>query len=168
MGCFRRLLFVAAAALLLLPLPLVPAAVAVQPDEILSDAGMERRARAISAGLRCLVCQNQSIDDSDAPLAKDLRVLVRERLVAGDSDSEVLDYVVARYGDFVLLKPPMNTHTMLLWLAPLMLLAGVVVFIIRRLSNPSAVASTAVPLSDQEQAALDRILKERSGDGSSA
>lgn len=168
MRCLRRLFFVAAAALLLLPLPLVPSAVAVQPDEILSDAGMEKRARAISAGLRCLVCQNQSIDDSDAPLAKDLRVLVRERLVAGDSDSEVVDYVVARYGDFVLLKPPINTHTLLLWLAPLMLLAGVVAFIIRRLSNPSAVASTAVPLSEQEQAALDRILKERGGDGSSA
>ena len=168
MRCLRRLFFVAAAAVLLLPLPLVPSAVAVQPDEILSDAGMERRARAISAGLRCLVCQNQSIDDSDAPLAKDLRVLVRERLVAGDSDSEVVDYVVARYGDFVLLKPPMNTHTLLLWLAPLMLLAGVVAFIIRRLSNSSAVASTALPLSDQEQATIDRILKQRSGDGSSA
>jgi cytochrome c-type biogenesis protein CcmH len=166
MGCLRRLFFVAAAAVILFGMPLVHTAIAVQPDEILSDAAMERRARAISAGLRCLVCQNQSIDDSDAPLAKDLRVLVRERLVAGDSDSQVVDYVVARYGDFVLLKPPMNTHTLLLWLAPLMLLAGVVVFIIRRLSNPPPVPATAVPLSDQEQAALDRILKDRGGDGS--
>jgi cytochrome c-type biogenesis protein CcmH len=166
MGCLRGLFFVAAAAVILFGMPLVHTAIAVQPDEILSDAAMERRARAISAGLRCLVCQNQSIDDSDAPLAKDLRVLVRERLVAGDSDSQVVDYVVARYGDFVLLKPPMNTHTLLLWLAPLMLLAGVVVFIIRRLSNPPPVPATAVPLSDQEQAALDRILKDRGGDGS--
>ncbi|MGE5267000.1 MAG: cytochrome c-type biogenesis protein [Deltaproteobacteria bacterium] len=166
MSCFRRIFFVAATVLMLFAMQSVPSAVAVQPDEILADAAMEKRARAISAGLRCLVCQNQSIDDSDAPLAKDLRVLVRERLVAGDSDSQVVDYVVARYGDFVLLKPPMNTHTLLLWLAPLMLLAGVVVFIFRRLSNLSAVPATAVPLSDQEQAALDRILKDRGGDGS--
>ena len=88
---------------------------AVQPDEILSDPAMEARARALSAELRCLVCQNQSIDDSNAPLARDLRLLVRERLKANDTDEQVMEYVVARYGDFVLLKPPMNTSTLILW-----------------------------------------------------
>lgn len=163
---FRRALLVMTAALVLFAMPGVPVAIAVQPDEILSEPAMEKRARAISAGLRCLVCQNQSIDDSDAPLAKDLRVLVRERLVAGDSDDQVIDYVVARYGDFVLLKPPMNTHTLLLWIAPLLLLAGVVFFIIRRVSKPSMVPVTSAPLSDREQAELDRILSDRGGDGS--
>ena len=95
---------------------------AVQPDEILADSAMEGRARAMSAQLRCLVCQNQSIDDSNAPLARDLRLLVRERLKAGDSDSAVMDYVVARYGEFVLLKPPFNAATLLLWLTPLLAL----------------------------------------------
>lgn len=163
---FRRALLVMTAALVLFAMPGVPVAIAVQPDEILSEPAMEKRARAISAGLRCLVCQNQSIDDSDAPLAKDLRVLVRERLVAGDSDDQVIDYVVARYGDFVLLKPPMNTHTLLLWIAPLLLLVGVVFFIIRRVSKPSMVPVTSAPLSDREQAELDRILSDRGGDGS--
>ncbi|HVQ11026.1 MAG TPA: cytochrome c-type biogenesis protein, partial [Methyloceanibacter sp.] len=92
-------------------------ALAVQPDEILTDPALEARARAISAGLRCLVCQNQSIDDSDAPLARDLRILVRDRLKAGDSDKQIIDFVVARYGEFVLLKPRFEPHTMLLWLA---------------------------------------------------
>ena len=101
-------------------------ALAVQPDEILSDPKLEVRARALSRELRCMVCQNQSIDDSDAPLARDLRVLVRERLVAGDSDAEVLDFLTARYGDFVLLKPRLTAHTALLWLAPFaIVLAGV-------------------------------------------
>src|SRR5437868_12928751 len=90
----------------------------VQPDEILKDPALEARARALSQELRCMVCQNQSIDDSDAPLAKDLRVLVRERLTAGDSDRQVIDFVVARYGEFVLLKPRLSWHTALLWLAP--------------------------------------------------
>lgn len=93
-------------------------AAAVEPGEILKDPGLEARARTLSLELRCLVCQNQSIDDSDAPLARDLRVIVRERLQAGDSDQEVLDFVVARYGEFVLLRPPFKTHTLLLWLAP--------------------------------------------------
>ena len=100
------------------------AARAVQPDEILPDAAQEHRARAISRGLRCLVCQNQSIDDSDAPLAKDLRLLVRERIKAGDDDQAVVDFVVARYGDFVLLKPPFKPSTLLLWLSPLVILLG--------------------------------------------
>jgi len=96
---------------------------ALQPDEVLSDAGLETRARAISADIRCLVCQNQSIDDSDAPLARDLRILVRERLVAGDSDSEVVDFLVDRYGEFVLLQPRFGLHTLVLWLGPFAILA---------------------------------------------
>ena len=92
-----------------------PAALAVQPDEILTDPALEARARNLSRELRCMVCQNQSIDDSDAPLARDLRLLVRERLTEGDSDSQVLDFLVARYGEFVLLKPPFELHTLLLW-----------------------------------------------------
>ena len=90
----------------------------MQPDEQLADPALEARARDISGGLRCLVCQNQSIDDSDAPLARDLRLLVRERLTAGDSDDGVRDYLVARYGDFILLKPPFEMATLLLWLTP--------------------------------------------------
>src|SRR3954465_14992811 len=93
-------------------------ALAVQPDEILTDPALEGRARALSQELRCMVCQNQSIDDSDAPLAKDLRVLVRERLTAGDTDNQVIDFLVARYGEFVLLKPRVSIHTLLLWFSP--------------------------------------------------
>jgi len=99
-------------------------AFAFEPDEILPDAAMEQRARELSLGLRCLVCQNQSIDDSHAPLARDLRLLVRERIKAGDSDDAVLDFVVARYGDFVLLKPPMRGSTLILWLTPVVVLIG--------------------------------------------
>src|SRR5436853_7515286 len=110
---FRRVCVIAA-----MLLGFVFPALAVQPDEILSDAVLEARARVLSKELRCMVCQNQSIDDSDAPLAKDLRVLVRERLSAGDSDSQVIDFLVARYGEFVLLKPRLSAHTALLWLAP--------------------------------------------------
>lgn len=97
---------------------------AVQPDEIMPDTSQEHRARVISGGLRCLVCQNQSIDDSDAPLARDLRLLVRERIKAGDNDAAVVEYVVARYGDFVLLKPPLKPETIILWLSPLAMLLG--------------------------------------------
>ncbi len=96
---------------------------AVLPDEMLKDATLETRARAISKDLRCLVCQNQSIDDSDAALARDLRVIVRERLTAGDSDTQVIDFVRARYGNYVLLKPPFEADTYLLWLSPFLLLA---------------------------------------------
>ncbi len=100
-------------------------AFAVQPDEILKDPALEQRARALSRELRCMVCQNQSIDDSDAPLARDLRILVRERLQSGDSDRQVIDFLTDRYGDFVLLKPRLTAHTALLWLLPLLvLLAG--------------------------------------------
>jgi cytochrome c-type biogenesis protein CcmH len=102
-------------------------AFAVSPSEMLPDPALEARARTISEGLRCLVCQNQSIDDSDADLAHDLRVLVRERLTAGDSDTQVLDYIVARYGEFVLLKPAVAPHTIVLWIAaPTLLLGGLI------------------------------------------
>jgi cytochrome c-type biogenesis protein CcmH len=100
------------------------AAYAVQPDEIMSDPVREARARDLSRELRCMVCQNQSIDDSEAPLARDLRLLVRERIAAGDSDAQVLDFLVARYGEFVLLKPRLAPHTYLLWLLPPLALAG--------------------------------------------
>jgi cytochrome c-type biogenesis protein CcmH len=100
------------------------AAYAVQPDEIMSDPAKESRARDLSRELRCMVCQNQSIDDSEAPLARDLRLLVRERIAAGDNDAQVLDFLVARYGEFVLLKPRLEPHTYLLWLLPPLALAG--------------------------------------------
>src|SRR5690348_18220402 len=108
---------IAAAALLLSALALSPV-YAVLPDEVMSDPGKEARARDLSRELRCMVCQNQSIDDSEAPLARDLRVLVRERIAAGDSDAQVIDFLVARYGEFVLLEPRLNSHTWLLWLLP--------------------------------------------------
>src|SRR5438309_12042689 len=101
-----------------------PHAFAVQPDEVLSDAALEARARVLSKELRCMVCQNQSIDDSEAPLAKDLRVLVRERLKEGDSNQQVIEFLVARYGEFVLLKPRLGFHTAILWLGPPSLLIG--------------------------------------------
>src|SRR5665811_969383 len=133
---------------------------AVQPDEILDDPGLEARARDLSAGLRCLVCQNQSIDDSDAPLAKDLRVLVRERLKAGDSDEEILEFIVARYGEFVLLKPRFSPHTWLLWLAtPLVLLAalGTIAYAYRR---RTLAAERPKPLTANEKRRLKRLMGE--------
>jgi cytochrome c-type biogenesis protein CcmH len=132
-------------------------AVAVQPGEILPDAAMEQRARAISSELRCLVCQNQSIDDSDAPLAKDLRVLVRERLVAGDNDRAVRDFVVARYGDFVLLRPPFDLRTALLWAAPFLILLAALGFMWRR-GRAMAAPASAAPLSEEERRRVERLL----------
>ncbi|MEZ5818347.1 MAG: cytochrome c-type biogenesis protein [Hyphomicrobiaceae bacterium] len=134
---------------------------AVQPDEILADPRLEARARAISEGLRCLVCQNQSIDDSNAPLARDLRLLVRERLKAGDSDKQAVDYIVQRYGDFVLLRPPFNAGTVLLWIAPLLLLAGAAVLARKQMrgGNGRADRSGEAPLSADEARRLDEILK---------
>ena len=132
-------------------------AVAVQPGEVLPDAAMEQRARAISSELRCLVCQNQSIDDSDAPLAKDLRVLVRERLVAGDSDRAVRDFVVARYGDFVLLRPPFDVRTALLWVAPFLILLAALGFLWRR-GRAMAAPASAAPLSEDERRRVERLL----------
>jgi cytochrome c-type biogenesis protein CcmH len=110
-------------------------AAAVTPDEVLSDPALEARARTLSAELRCLVCQNQSIDDSEAPLAHDLRVLLRERIAAGDSDQAAVEFLVARYGEFILLKPRVNGHTLLLWVAPfaVLLIGGVaILFAVRR------------------------------------
>lgn len=134
---------------------------AVTPDEILDDPALEARARDISAGLRCMVCQNQSIDDSDADLAKDLRVLVRERLTAGDSDDEVVSYIVSRYGDFVLLKPRFNTSTMLLWFAPALFLAAGLAFVLRSAGRRRAAPSAAEPLSKQEKEQLEQVLSQR-------
>jgi len=138
-------------------------AVAVTPDEILPDPKLEARARAISHELRCMVCQNQSIDDSDAPLAKDLRVLVRERLKAGDSDSQAVDFLVARYGEFVLLRPRyFEWHTAPLWLAPigLLLVGGITVFFAaRRRSAVTATPEAPAPLSKAEQARLAELTK---------
>ncbi|WP_072394410.1 cytochrome c-type biogenesis protein [Hyphomicrobium sp. CS1BSMeth3] len=147
--------------LLLLSLLLLPgAAHAVQPNEVLKDPALEARARALSAQLRCLVCQNQSIDDSDAPLAKDLRLLVRERLVAGDSDQEVTRFLVARYGEFVLLRPPLSGNTLLLWLTPLLLLAAAAGGIGWRLAAARKVRAPPAPLTADEQRRLAGLLKE--------
>ncbi|TBZ49416.1 cytochrome c-type biogenesis protein [Rhizobium leguminosarum] len=148
----RRLLL--AFALLLMAAP----AFAVNPDEVLADPALEARARALSAELRCMVCQNQSIDDSNADLAKDLRLLVRERITDGDSDEAVLNYVVSRYGEFVLLKPRVGMKTVLLWGAPVLLvLAGglsLLVFARKRAGKPTGSKLTA-----DEQARLSELLK---------
>lgn len=129
---------------------------AVQPDEMLADPKLEARARAISRDLRCLVCQNQSIDDSDAELAHDLRVLLRERLKAGDTDAQAKQFLVDRYGDYVLLKPPFKTSTLALWLGPpVLLLAGLAIaWNTARKRRPQE----AVPLTAEEKARLDKLL----------
>ena len=132
-------------------------AYAVEPGEALADPALEARARDLTSDLRCLVCQNQSIDDSHAPLAKDLRVLVRERLTAGDTDEQVRDYLVQRYGDFILLKPPLRIGTLLLWGAPfLVLLAGGFGLIIAARRRVSVAVATG--LDDDEKARLDKLL----------
>ena len=132
------------------------AARAVEPDEMMKDPVLEARARAISAGLRCLVCQNQSIDDSAAPLARDLRLIVREHLEAGDSDREIRRYLVARYGDFVLLKPPFEPATWLLWGTPfLIVIAGGAALVWRR--RP---AEAPAVLSSEERARVETLLQE--------
>ncbi len=149
------------AAGLLLALGLA-AAQAVQPDEVMKDPALEARARHISEGLRCLVCQNQSIDDSDAPLAKDLRLLVRERLREGDDDKQVVDYVVGRYGEFVLLRPVFAWHTLLLWLTPLLavLLGGLGIWNLSRRRAPTGRNAT---LSPAEQAEVEALLRRKNG-----
>jgi cytochrome c-type biogenesis protein CcmH len=138
---------------------------AVQVDEILPDARLEARARAISQDLRCMVCQNQSIDDSEAPLARDLRLLVRERLKAGDSDTQVVDYMVARYGEFVLLKPRMSWHTAILWGAPLtILIIGLLAIgfsVLRRSAGPALPEIAA--LSESERLKLNAIESQLDG-----
>ncbi|MCK1641759.1 cytochrome c-type biogenesis protein CcmH [Bradyrhizobium sp. 157] len=135
---------------------------AVQPDEIMADPAKEARARDLSRELRCMVCQNQSIDDSDAPLARDLRLLVRERIASGDSDSQVIDFLVARYGEFVLLKPRFTPHTLLLWLLPPLALAGgglALWFYNRRRSDTgSATDPSLLHLTEEEEARLERLL----------
>ena len=141
-------------ALLLAPLP----ALAVDPSERLADPKLEQRARDLSANLRCMVCQNQSIDDSNADLARDLRLLVRERIVAGDSDEQVISYVVSRYGEFVLLNPRLSTKTLILWGAPAFLLLvglGVAFAYARGRSRPEPKR-----LSDEEEARLGKLLDE--------
>jgi cytochrome c-type biogenesis protein CcmH len=138
-------------------------AFAVQPDEVLADPALEARARVLSKELRCMVCQNQSIDDSDAPLARDLRILVRERLTAGDSDGQVLDFLVARYGEFVLLKPRLSGRTALLWLMPVgALLIGALALLIawrRYRARAKAAAADGTALTPSEEARLTRILQ---------
>lgn len=133
-------------------------AVAVQPDEILKDPALESRARALSRELRCMVCQNQSIDDSDAPLARDLRLLVRERLTSGDNDSQVVDFLVARYGEFVLLKPRLAWHNAILWLTPVVaLVAGGIAMLMairRRRANPLATPALSA---DEERRLAEAI-----------
>lgn len=134
-------------------------AFAVNPDEVLSDPALEARARTLSAQLRCMVCQNQSIDDSNAELAKDLRLLVRERITNGDSDDAVIAYVVSRYGEFVLLNPRFETKTLILWGAPvILLLAGAAAMLLAARRRTGKVTGTA--LSVDEQARLDAVLKD--------
>ena len=153
-----RFLFALALAALAFTAP----ARAVQPDEMLRDPALEARARNLSRELRCMVCQNQSIDDSDAPLARDLRLLVRERIAGGDSDSQVIDFLVARYGEFVLLKPRFTPHTLLLWLLPPLALIGgglALWFYSRRRSNAGGAADpSALHLTEEEEARLERLL----------
>ncbi len=135
---------------------------AVLPNEVLSDPLLEKRARALSKNIRCLVCQNQSIDDSNADLARDLRVLVRERLTSGDSDTEVLDFLIARYGDFVMLKPPFKGSTYILWFGPIavfvLAVIGLAVFFRRRNVLLAGAGDTAPRLSSEERDRLTRLL----------
>jgi cytochrome c-type biogenesis protein CcmH len=139
-----------------------PAAYAVQPDEIMADPVKEARARDLSRELRCMVCQNQSIDDSEAPLARDLRLLVRERIAAGDSDAQVIDFLVARYGEFVLLKPRLEPHTLLLWLLPPLVLAGggVALWLNSRRRSRSAFGSdpSLIKLTAEEEERLEQLI----------
>ena len=154
MACSVRLLLVMLAFLCATPLH------AVQVDEILPDPALESRAREISHELRCMVCQNQSIDDSEAPLARDLRLLVRERIAAGDSDAQVMDFLVARYGEFVLLKPLLKSHTLLLWLLPPLALVGggLALWMHNRRRTKAGGDETSFKLSADEEARLDALL----------
>lgn len=137
---------------------------AVQPEERLDDPVLEARARALSRELRCVVCAGETIDDSNADIARDLRILVRQRLVAGDSDEEVREYVVERYGEYVLLRPPLSARNLLLWVAPALLLIGggaLAIVYVRRQRIEAAPASA--PLTPEEEAALARVLAEEPG-----
>ncbi|MEQ8746917.1 cytochrome c-type biogenesis protein [Pyruvatibacter sp.] len=143
-------------------LALVFPALAYEPGEVLEDPALEERARALSAELRCMVCQNQSIDESNAPLAKDLRILVRDRLVAGDTDTQVIDYVVARYGEYVLLRPRVAPHTYVLWFGPfiILLLAGALSlrYVVRKRSAEAGGEDTS--LSTDEQTRINQLMNE--------
>jgi len=147
----RALLALVMLALLALP------AIAVNPDEVLPDPALEARARVISAGLRCLVCQNESIDDSDADLAHQIRVLVRDRLTAGDTDAQVVQYLVDRYGEFILLRPVLAPHTLILWTAAptVLVIGGIVLFVVARRRRRATVGEAA--LTPEEQKALDEL-----------
>lgn len=148
-------------AIVALMLLAMPAVHAVQPDEIMSDPVKEARARELSRELRCMVCQNQSIDDSDAPLARDLRLLVRERIAAGDSNARVLDFLVARYGEFVLLKPRFERQTMLLWLLAPLLLAGGGFALWRQIRRRSQNGTDVTPpLTPEEEARLAALMSD--------
>ena len=168
----RRFLIILAlfAAPLIAPAPVGPAlspfaptaALALQPDEILKDPELEVRAREISKELRCLVCQNQSIDDSDATLARDLRILVRDRLKAGDTDAEAVDFIVERYGDFVLLRPPFKNSTLILWIGPgVIFLLGIVGVTLWHRRRRDAVAAPVAPLSAAERDRVDALLADK-------
>jgi cytochrome c-type biogenesis protein CcmH len=143
---------------LLFTLAMSAASLAVQPDEVLKDPVLESRARDLSRELRCMVCQNQSIDDSEAPLARDLRLLVRERLTKGDSDGQVIDFLVARYGEFVLLKPRLEWQTLLLWgLPPAVLMVGIVALFVQIRRRNRAVAELP-PLTAEERRKLSTLV----------
>ena len=151
-------------AVLVLVCLLVGNALALQPNEVLKDPALEARARALSKDIRCLVCQNQSIDDSNADLARDLRVLVRERLQKGDSDPEILDFLVKRYGDFVLLKPPVKVSTYLLWYGPIgILILGVIGLIVFFRNRRVVPARTTAGLSADEEKRIAALLDDREG-----
>ncbi len=145
---------------LILLLVLATPALAVQPDEVMKDPALEARARTLSSELRCMVCQNQSIDDSDAPLARDIRLLIRQRIAGGESNAAVRSYLVSRYGDFILLKPPFKLDTALLWLAaPLTLVAGAAAIFLSRRRAPAATDA----LTDEEEARLAALMKGKGG-----
>jgi len=155
------------AAALLLALALPFAAHAIEPDEVLKDPALEARAREVGKGLRCVVCQNQSIDESNAELARDMRILVRERIQAGDSNEQVVAYMVDRYGDFVLLDPPFKASTYVLWIGPPAIaglgLLWLAAFFRRRKADaaaPDGAGAQAAPLSDAERRRLDALLKD--------
>ena len=138
------------------------AAHAVTPDEMLKDPALEARARTLSSELRCMVCQNQSIDDSEAPLARDLRILVRERLTKGDNDKQVIDYLVARYGEFVLLKPRFELHTLLLWgVPPVVLLVGAIALVAAARRKKLVTAGPEAALSGDEQRRISALMNPR-------
>ena len=157
---YAQILLVAIA----LAMQLAAAALAVQPDEVLPDPQLEARARGLSRELRCMVCQNQSIDDSQAPLARDLRILVRERLQAGESDQQVINFLVARYGEFVLLRPRFSWHTALLWLGPAAVLligaCGVLLLVRRGRADSDRATAAREKLTPAEAARLSEILRQ--------